>query len=139
MTVLFSVNTEKVHLRKESILEVYGETEEELGCGKPPRANSRGCSPGSARLRQTAAESCRGDRGRLPPAAPRARPPQGESTRHPRNLIRYVRMGSAVRGGAGLAKAVQLRAVKGIKSWPKDQKVRGDPRPEGTRSAPCSS
>lgn len=49
----------------------------------------------------------------------------GESTRHPRNLIRYVRMGSAVRGGVGLAKATRRLAAKGIKSWAKDQKVRG--------------
>jgi len=51
--------------------------------------------------------------------------PAGGSTRHPQYLIRYGRMGSAMWDGSGLAKAMQLLAMKGIKSWPKDQKVRG--------------
>lgn len=51
--------------------------------------------------------------------------PSGGSTRHPPNLIRYVRMGSAMWGGAGLAKAMQLLAVKRRKTWPEDRNVRG--------------
>lgn len=35
MTILFSVNIEKVHLRKERISEVYREPKEELWCGNP--------------------------------------------------------------------------------------------------------
>lgn len=70
--------------REKSILEVYGEPEEELGCGKPPRANSRGCSPSSARLRQTVAGSCQRDRRWLPPAVPQAWPPQGKHPAPPK-------------------------------------------------------
>lgn len=39
--------------------------------------------------------------------------PSGGSNRHPQNLIQYIRMGSAVRDGVGLTKAMQLLAVKG--------------------------
>lgn len=78
------------------------------GCGRRRRSLAKGIVGGCRR-------QCR-ERGPLG---------GGGSTRHPRNLIRYVRMGSAVRGGVGLAKATRRLAAKGIKSWAKEQKVRG--------------
>lgn len=113
MTVLFSVNTEKVRLRRG---EFSGGLREAGGCG-----TARGCSPGAARLRQTVREPCQGRVGAASGAAAGAAP--GGSTGTPKCDSLHPD-GMCLRGGAGKGGAAP--GCEGNQSL--DQKARGDPR-----------
>lgn len=98
MTVLFSVNTEKVRLRRESFPEVYGEPEDAE-------------QPG---LRQTVGEPCQGRVGAASGAAAGAAP--GEAPGTPKSHSLHPD-GMRLRGGAANGGAAP--GEKGIKSWTK--------------------
>lgn len=91
----------------------------------PPRVNSRGCSPGSARSRQTVAESCWGDRGRLPPTAQRVQPPRRGAPGTPRIRFHMSGWGLPCEVVWGWQRRCRFWLWREYKSWPKDQKVRG--------------
>lgn len=120
VTVLFSVNTEKVRLRRLSFPEVYGEPEDaeqpgfQPGCGRRGESRARG---GWA----------------LPRALPRARP-RGEAPGTPKPDSAHPD-GMRLRGGAG--KGSSAPGWEGNQSF--DQNARGDPGSGGTGRAPCST
>lgn len=111
MTVLFSVNTEKVRLRRETVPEVYGELEDAEQPGLQPRRCQAAADGGRA---------VPGGGWALPLALPRARPLGGKHPAPP-NPTRCIRTGCAC--GAALATATQLLDAKGIKSWTKNPGV----------------
>lgn len=109
MTVLFSVNTEKVRLRRESFPEVRGEPED----AEQPGLRSR--------LRQTEAEPCQGRVGAASGAAAAAAP-RGEAPGTPKSQSVHPD-GMRLRGGDGNGEAAP--GCEGNKI--SDRKAKGDP------------